>query len=117
MDSWPGLINMARRHKRLPRASKAQPIVVLRFTAAGRREIGHKSVLEHEWNWDGKSTLFCAMTVNLAAVVTHMQEAVRPGQPPAACQQRRARLARTRHTLARSRATREYPHRRGIRRR
>src|SRR5471032_394437 len=75
MDSWPGLINMARRHKRLPRASKAQPIVVLRFTAAGRREIWHKSVLEHEWNWDGKSTLFCAMTVNLAAVVTHMQEA------------------------------------------
>src|SRR5471032_1419432 len=66
---------MARRHKRLMRASKAQPTVILRFTAADRREIWHKSVLEPEWNWAAKSTLFCATTVSLAAVVTRMREA------------------------------------------
>src|SRR5471030_443660 len=75
MGNWPGFINTARRHKRSMRASKAQPIVILRFTAADRRESWRKSVLEPEWNWAGKSTLFCATTVSSAAVVTRMREA------------------------------------------
>src|ERR1700710_2222264 len=66
---------MARRHNRLTRASKAQPIVLLPFTAVDRREIGRKSGLQPGWNWDGKSMLFCATTVNSAAVVTRMREA------------------------------------------